>query len=55
MIGALDPFGAVWADDGAEPFRNARLTKRILPNAGHFLWLESNRFMPLLQTFLART
>ena len=55
VIGALDPFGAVWADDAAEPFRSTRLTKRILPDAGHFLWLESSRFMPLLQTFLART
>ena len=55
VIGARDPFGAIWADDAAEPFGDARLTKRILPHAGHLLWLESPRFMPLVESFLART
>ena len=55
VIGAHDPFGAVWADDAAMPLRSARLTKRVLPNAGHFLWLESPIFLPLLRSFLNRT
>lgn len=55
VIGALDPFGAVWAEDAARPFGGARLTKRVLPAAGHFLWLESPAFLPLVRSFLART
>lgn len=55
VIGARDPFGAVWADDAARPLRGAHLTKRVLPNAGHFLWLESPTFLPLLRSFLDRT
>ena len=54
-IGALDPFGAEWADDDARPLRQAQVTKRILPQAGHFLWLESPTFLPLLRTFINRT
>jgi pimeloyl-ACP methyl ester carboxylesterase len=55
VIGARDPFAAVWAGDAARPLRGARLTKRVVPNAGHFLWLESPAFMPLLRSFLNRT
>jgi pimeloyl-ACP methyl ester carboxylesterase len=52
-IGALDPFGAVWADDDASPLRGARVTKAVLPGAGHMLWLESPAFFPALRSFLA--
>lgn len=55
VIGARDPFGAVWADDAARPFRSSRLTRRVLPLAGHFLWLESPAFLPLVRSFLDRT
>ena len=54
-IGALDPFGAEWADDDARPLRQAQVTKKIVPRAGHFLWLESPTFLPLLRTFINRT
>ena len=54
IIGARDPFGAVWATDDAAPLRNARVTKRIIPRAGHFVWLESDEFFPLLRGFLGR-
>ncbi len=52
MIGALDPFGAAWADDNAAPLRSAQVTKRIIPNAGHFLWIESPTLFPTLRAFL---
>ena len=55
VMGARDPFGSAWADDNAAPLRNARVTKRILPNAGHFLWLESPALFPALRAFLATT
>jgi proline iminopeptidase len=55
VMGARDPFGSAWADDNAAPLRNARVTKRILPNAGHFLWLESPALFPTLRAFLATT
>lgn len=55
LMGALDPFGAAWANDNAAPLRRARLTKRVLPNAGHYLWLESPAFFPAVRAFLART
>jgi proline iminopeptidase len=54
VIGARDPFGTVWANDDAAPLRNAHVTKRVLPRAGHFVWLESAEFFPLLRGFLAR-
>lgn len=55
VMGARDPFGSAWANDNAAPLRNARVTKRILPNAGHFLWLESPALFPTLRAFLAAT
>lgn len=54
-IGALDPFGVEWANDDARPLHAAHVTKTIVPNAGHFLWLESRTFLPLLRTFIDRT
>jgi proline iminopeptidase len=54
LIGARDPFGSAWADDNAAPLRNARVTKRVLPGAGHLLWLESPVLFPTLRGFLAR-
>ena len=53
VIGARDPFGSAWATDDAAPLRNARLTKRVLANAGHFVWLESPAFIPLVRSFIA--
>lgn len=53
LMGARDPFGAHWADDNAAPLRGARLTKKVLPNAGHFLWLESPLLFPEVRAFLA--
>jgi len=54
-IGALDPFGLEWANDDARPLRQAHVTKKILPKVGHFPWLESPTFIPLLRTFINRT
>ena len=53
VMGARDPFGARWADDNAAPLSGARVTKRVLPNAGHYLWLESAALYPTLRGFLA--
>ena len=53
VMGSRDPFGAAWADDNAAPLRGAQVTKRILPNAGHYLWLESAALYPTLRAFLA--
>lgn len=55
VMGARDPFGSAWADDNAAPLRNAVVTKRVLANAGHFLWLESRALYPTLRAFLAGT
>jgi proline iminopeptidase len=52
IIGARDPFGAAWVDDNAAPLIHARLTKRVLRNAGHMIWLESPAFLPTVRTFL---
>ena len=53
IIGARDPFGSAWVNDDAAPLVHARVTKRVLPNAGHMIWLESTAFVPIVRTFLA--
>lgn len=53
-IGARDPFGTAWADQAAAPLSGANVTTRILPGVGHFPWLESPTFLPLLRAFVNR-
>jgi pimeloyl-ACP methyl ester carboxylesterase len=54
-MGAADPFGTDWgivANREALPAAQVRAV--ILPDAGHFPWLESKRFVPVVRSFLSR-
>ncbi|GHO42122.1 alpha/beta fold hydrolase [Ktedonospora formicarum] len=53
FYGEDDPFGRVWADETRAAFSNATIDFQMIPDCGHFGWLECPEiFFPALQNFI---
>lgn len=53
FFGEDDPFGRVWADEMRAAFSSATIDFQMIPNCGHFGWLECPEiFCPALRHFL---
>jgi proline iminopeptidase len=55
IFGAADSFGTEWAEETKAAFVNANVTMKIIPNYGHFGWLECpDVFYSTVRDFLAK-
>ena len=53
FYGEDDPFGRAWADEARAAFSNATIDFQMIPDCGHFGWLECPEiFFPAFQNFL---